>query len=44
MTLREKAFLSFVMLSGQLTDECHGKAILDSGCSTTVTGKKWLTD
>ena len=32
------------MLSGQLTDECHGKAILDSGCTTTAAGEKWLTD
>ena len=38
----DTVFLTFVMLSGKLIDESLGKALLDSGCTTTVAGEYWI--
>ncbi len=43
----ENTFLTLMTLltsSHQLISECHGKAILDTGCTATVAGLAWLND
>ena len=40
----EEVHLTFASLPGELSENCLCKAILDTGCTTSVAGEEWFLD